>query len=53
MRYLITLPYNPPFYTPWFNSENFFSSGMVVYDLEKHLFTADGEIWQEIEFDSL
>jgi hypothetical protein len=56
MRYLITTKDGElPFFTDWFDSENFFNKeiGMIVYDLIRFKFTADGEIWQDIEFDNL
>lgn len=53
MRYLITSDFKP-FYTNWFDIDNNFNSelGMVVYDLQNHLFY-DGEFWKEIEEDHL
>ena len=40
-------------YTHWFDAENNFSEGMVVFDLHKGLFTTDGVNWNYIEEDHL
>ena len=41
------------FFTEWFEPENHFVPGMVVIDTHKNIFTDDGQVWQEIEFDHL
>ena len=60
MKYLII--YTDPttgevlaFYTNWFNPENHFNPDcdMIVVDRTRHLFTTDGETWDEIEEDHL
>ena len=53
MRYLVTSNDNPPFRTALFDPENHWVEdvGMVVYDLDKGVFTTDGQKWQEIETD--
>ena len=55
MRYLITTNIEPPFLSDWFDAENHFNAevGMVVYDLAKGVYTADGEKWEQIEEDHL
>ena len=52
MRYLITTPDQPPFFTKWYNHENY-QSGMIVYDLLTLLFSEDGVNWNEISIDKL
>lgn len=41
------------YYTQWFNPENHFVDGMVVFNLSNHTFTKDGVIWEDIEEDHL
>jgi hypothetical protein len=53
MRYLVTSEIFKPFYTNWFNLENHFTDGMIVYDLHKSIYTTDGTTWQIIEHDNL
>ena len=53
MRYLITTPEHPPFRTEFFDPENHFTPGMVVYDLLKNAHTTDGQNWLTIEIDTL
>lgn len=53
MQYLITLPSNEPFITKWFEAENNFVEGMIVYDLINHCFTTDGINWNPIQIDHL
>lgn len=52
MRYLIT-GIDEPFMTAWFDAENHFADGMVVYDLSRGLYTTDGDVWHVIEQDHL
>jgi hypothetical protein len=58
MRYLITTKTTEPFFSDWFDIENFFDAGpdagMIVYDLHRltYLHWADRE-WREIQTDSL
>lgn len=51
MQYLVT-GIGKPFFTNWFNTENF-NPGMVVYDLAFLKFTTDGQNWKRIETDKL
>lgn len=53
MRYLITHPENEPFITEWYDYENNYEKGMVIYDLVKFYFTTDGKTWKEINQDHL
>ena len=53
MRYLITMPYNEPFFTEWFDAENNFAETMTVYDLAEGFYTTDGITWKEIQEDQL
>lgn len=53
-QYLITFTNGEsPSYTNWFDPENHFAEGMVVFDLYKHLFTTDGINWKNIQEDHL
>jgi len=53
MRYLITTKEHEPFLTKWFDPENHFIPGMIVYDLEEIKYTTDGNNWHEIKVDHL
>lgn len=53
MRYLVTMKDDTPFYTEWFDAENNYVEGMVVYDLDNDKYTEDGTTWQEITYDQL
>jgi len=53
MRYLVTSANNEPFFTEWFDAENHFSPGMVVYDLQEGKYMATPGVWEGIETDSL
>ena len=55
MRYLITMTGQEPFFTDWFSPENHFlpECGMVVYDLDKNVYTDDGKDWKVINQDKL
>lgn len=59
MKYLVIVK-NPctgeesAFYTNWYGSEKFNPQmEMIVIDLTQHLITFDGEVWKDIEEDSL
>lgn len=52
MQYLILTP-EKSFITKWYDYENFYQEGMVVFDLINYLVTRDGKNWEEIEFDHL
>lgn len=47
MRYLITYTHAlvEPFYTKYYDYENNFVSGMVVFDLTRHIYTTNGRDW--------
>lgn len=53
MRYLVTLEGWEPFMTDWFDPENNYLPGMVVYDLIDMVYTADGHNWKRITKDHL
>ncbi len=54
MRYLVTTQdYKPPFFTMWFEYENHYQNGMIVYDLFNSLYTTDGKTWEPVETDQL
>lgn len=56
MTYLVTYQQDGEqlsFYTNWFDPENHFVHGMIVFNLLSHKFTTDGINWQEIQEDSL
>ena len=55
MRYLIILKEGQPFYTEWFNYENFFDPEKIAYvfDLATFHHTTDGKNWLETENDTL
>lgn len=52
MNYLI-LHNNEAFYTNWFEAENNYVEGMVVFNLLSDKYTIDGINWIKIEEDSL
>lgn len=52
MNYLI-LHNNEAFYTNWYDKENNYVDGMVVFNLLSNEFTTNGEDWQPIIEDSL
>ena len=55
MRYLVMNDKPPfePFLTNWFDTENNFNPGMIVYDLMRYVYTLDGKTWIEIPEDHL
>lgn len=53
MRYLVTMKAEPPFFTMWFEYENHYQDGMIVYDLFNSLYTTDGKTWEPVETDEL
>lgn len=55
MRYLVTFDddKNGAFLSKWFDYENFYRSGMIVYDLSNFTYTTDGENWTPIPEDHL
>jgi hypothetical protein len=52
MRYLITNPLHKPFYSNWYNPENW-TEGTVIYDNMNVTYTTDGHTWEDVEIDSL
>lgn len=52
MQYLV-LHNNKAFYTNWYNYENNYNDGMVVFSLLTDTYTTDGINWEEIEEDHL
>jgi len=52
MNYLI-LYNNKAFYSSWFDYENNYAEGMIVFNISKHLYTIDGKNWIDIDFDHL
>lgn len=52
MRYLIQPLNEEPFFTNWFDIENNYEQGMIVYDLQGFLYY-NGECWKTLEFDTL
>lgn len=52
MRYLIYFDGNA-FYTNWYDYENNYTDGLIVFDLETDKFTSNGKDWEEIEEDHL
>lgn len=53
MKYLITIPQQPPFLTNWYNFENHFILGMVVYDLHNFTYSTNGKQFNDIPQDHL
>ena len=53
MRYLIVPKDQPPFFTSWFDVENNYSEGMIVFDLDFQTYTSDGVFWFGIKKDVL
>lgn len=55
MRYLITYKDESakPFMTNWYDFENNYSEGMVVYDFIRLLYTSNGTEWKELYEDHL
>jgi hypothetical protein len=53
MRYLIIQEIAPPYFTKWYEPDNFDHTGLMVIDTSTNKFTRDGINWQEIEYDHL
>ena len=51
-RYLI-LHNGEAFYTHWFDHENLYCEGMIVFNLHLHQLTFDGITWKQITEDQL
>ncbi len=41
------------FYTNWFDAENNFVKGMIIFNRDTHKFSTDGITWKQIEEDHL
>jgi hypothetical protein len=52
MNYLIYYE-GTPFYTNWFDSDNNFIDGMVVFNLLSRQYTINGKNWIDIKQDHL
>lgn len=52
MRYLIT-GVGDPFLTNWFEYENNFIPGMIIYDIISCMYTTNGKDWEPIPEDHL
>lgn len=53
MRYLVTFESETPFFTHYFDAENHFAVGLVVYDLLEAKYTVDGTTWLDINITHL
>ncbi len=53
MNYLVLPETLDPFYTNWFDAENNFVDGMVVFNLLNHTYTTDGINWYKVKQDHL
>lgn len=55
MRYLVSQPDLPPFFTDVFSFENNFIKGhnCIVFDLIERVYIDDSGVWKNIEYDSL
>lgn len=53
MNYLIVIKNSEPFYTNWFDAQNNFAEGMIVFNLLNHTYTTNGKEWHEIKEDNL
>ncbi len=52
MQYLI-LYEKKAFYTNWFDAENNYTNGMIIFDLINHTYSTNGKEWNEIKEDQL
>lgn len=55
MQYLIVSSTGQfePFVTPYFDADNLYAEGMVVYDLHNLRYSSDGATWNPIQEDHL
>lgn len=53
MRYLVTCREYDPFLTDYYDYDNCFIKGYIIFDLELKKYTEDGTTWKEIEIDTL
>lgn len=52
MNYLVTSKYFEPFFTNWFDIENHYAAGMIVYNLLNGKYY-DGIEWRDTKQDHL
>lgn len=53
MQFLIT-GNGTPFYTNWFDIDNHYVDGMIVYNLKNHTYLDNiNDVWKDVEFDHL
>lgn len=55
MRYLVITKNNDPFYTNWYEYDDFWNSELMycIFDLAKGVHAFDGKTWIETEEDHL
>ena len=54
MKYLVCYTGNKDaFFTNWFDAENHFVDGMVVFNVHQYVYTTDGTTWLPIKEDML
>lgn len=53
MKYLVTQNHFYPFFTNFYDYDNNYVSGMIIYNLENKTYTKDGLNWNKIEIDTL
>lgn len=54
-RYLITGDGIEPFTTEWYDYENNYRAdlNMIIYDLHRRVYTTDGQVWKQLDWDTL
>jgi hypothetical protein len=53
VRYLVAGTNHTPFYTNYYDMENFYTEGDIIFDLHTNKYCDDGEFWHDIEEDHL
>lgn len=53
MNYLVQPKDSHPFFTRWFDAENNYELGMIVYNLIDNTYTTDSITWKPIAEDHL
>ena len=53
MQYLIIPKEGQPFLTKWYDYNNNYTEGMMVYDLDNFCYTTDGKTWNDLPIDHL
>lgn len=53
MNWLIIPKEGKPFLTKWFDYENHFTEGMIIFDLSNMTYSTDGKVFCEVEEDHL